>query len=333
MKILVIRFSSIGDIVLTTPVVRCLKLQLANAKIHFATKKQYAEIVTANPHIDKVYCLENSISDLIQMLKAEQYDYVIDLHNNQRSFLLKWKLGVPSFSFDKLNWQKWLMVNLKINQLPSSSIVERYVATTSRLSLHNDHEGLDYFIATKDIINIEELPTSHRHGFVAWVIGAKQNTKKFPLQKIVSTLKLMSNTPIVLFGGPEDKIDGQTIMSTLPNHPIYNAAGKYSLAQSASLLQKASVVVTNDTGLMHIAAALKKPIISIWGNTIPEFGMFPYYGKHEVPQLVIQIADLKCRPCSKIGYKNCPEGHFDCMNKVEEEQIADTILKMFASKI
>jgi len=119
----------------------------------------------------------------------------------------------------------------------------------------------------------------------------------------------------------------------LPNHPIYNAAGKYSLAQSASLLQKASVVVTNDTGLMHIAAALKKPIISIWGNTIPEFGMFPYYGKHEVPQLVIQIADLKCRPCSKIGYKNCPEGHFDCMNKVEEEQIADTILKMFAPKI
>lgn len=325
MKILVLRFSSIGDIVLTTPVVRCLKLQVVNAEIHFATKKQYAEIVTTNPYIDKVHLLDKSLSELVSLLKKEQFDYVVDLHNNQRTFLLKLKLGVPSFAFQKLNWQKWLMVNLKVNKLPNVSIVERYLATVSRLNVHNDNEGLDYFIAAKDVVNIAELPDKYHNGFVAWVIGAKQNTKKMPLPKIIASIRLLPNIPIVLFGGPEDKIDGETIVSSLPDCLVYNAAGKYSLAQSASLLQQASVVVTNDTGLMHIAAALKKPIISLWGNTIPEFGMFPYYGKQDIEQQIIQVADLKCRPCSKIGYKKCPQGHFDCMNKIEAKQVADTI--------
>lgn len=325
MKILVLRFSSIGDIVLTTPVVRCLKLQVVNAEIHFATKKQYAEIVTANPYIDKVHLLDKSLSELVSLLKKEQFDYVVDLHNNQRTFLLKLKLGVLSFAFEKLNWQKWLMINFKVNKLPDVSIVERYLATASRLNVLNDNEGLDYFIAAKDVVNIAELPDKYHNGFVAWVIGAKQHTKKMPLSKIIASVRLLPNIPIVLFGGPEDKTDGETIVSSLPDYLVYNAAGKYSLAQSASLLQQASVVVTNDTGLMHIAAALKKTIISLWGNTIPEFGMFPYYGKQDIAQQIIQVADLKCRPCSKIGYKKCPKGHFDCMNKIEAKQVADAI--------
>jgi len=149
MKILVVRFSSIGDIVLTTPVVRCLKTQIDNAEIHYVTKIQYQSILQDNPYIDKFILLQESLADLIQDLKKEKYDVVIDLHNNLRTRILKWKLGVRSFSFNKLNIEKWLMVNLKINHLPDQHIVDRYLETTKSLGIKNDALGLDYLFQRK----------------------------------------------------------------------------------------------------------------------------------------------------------------------------------------
>jgi len=325
LKILILRFSSIGDIVLTTPVVRCLKLQLPDVEIHYATKHQYTAILLANPYISKVHCLANSFSDLVNELNAEQFDYIIDLHHNQRTFLLKLRLGVKSFSFNKLNWQKWLLVQFKLNRLPNVSIVDRYLQTLHQLAVKNDNEGLDFFVTEGDVVDLSALPDAFQRGFVAWVIGAKQHTKRFPVNKIINTINLIPNLPIVLFGGPEDKQDGEEIVAALPNSLVYNSCGKYTLAQSASLLQQATLVVTNDTGLMHIAAALKKPIISIWGNTVPEFGMSPYYGRHKIQSHIIEQEGLSCRPCSKIGHKKCPEGHFNCMKSLSELYLANSI--------
>ncbi len=317
MKILILRFSSIGDIVLTTPVIRCMKKRYPDAEIHYATKKAFHTILQHNPYIRKIHLLGDSVSTLLADLKKEKFDYVIDLHNNQRTFYIKARLGVKSFSFNKLNFEKWLLINFKINWLPKVHIVDRYLQTCKILDVANDGLGLDYFLSKEDEINIEQLPLQFQKGYAAWVIGAKHNTKKFPLEKIIHTLHQLQ-MPVVLLGGPEDVANANRICAVVEPHNIFNACGKYSLNQSASLVQQSRAVIANDTGLMHIAAAFKKPLISIWGNTVPEFGMTPYYGRQNIK---LEVKDLPCRPCSKLGYHQCPKKHFKCMHMIDEEQI------------
>ena len=321
MKILVIRFSSIGDIVLTTPVVRCLKKQL-NAEVHFLTKKGYYSMLSENPHIDKVHIYNDNLLKTIATLRKEKFDLIIDLHHNLRTFIVKTLLLKKSYSFDKLNYKKWLYVNFKINHLPDLHIVDRYIATCSTLGLKNDYEGLDYYIPLKDELNIKEiLPERFHSGYTAWVIGAKQATKRLPIEKIAQAIAGI-NSPIVLLGGKEDKNNSKLLMGAIHNKEnVYNATAHYSINQSASLVRQASLVITNDTGLMHIAAAFKKRIISLWGSTVPEFGMSPYYGHLPIPGRLIEVYDLPCRPCSKIGYDQCPKRHFKCMNEINEEEI------------
>lgn len=330
MKILILRYSSIGDIVLTTPVVRCLRKKYPEAEIHYATKKAFNAIVKHNPYLTKIHLLGDSFLAHINELKKEKFDFIVDLHNNQRTFLLKLMLGVKSYSFDKLNFEKWLMVNFKINRLPNQHIVDRYIETCKPLDVENDGEGLDYFIGEEDEVDITGLPAGFHKGYVAWVIGAKQTTKKFPKEKIVIAASKL-NIPILLLGGKEDEQDGQEIEAAvvISGGKIYNAAGKFSLNQSASLIRQAKGVITNDTGLMHISSAFKKPIISIWGNTIPEFGMEPYYGAHSIPNYKFQVQGLSCRPCSKLGYSACPKGHFKCMNMHSEDELAGKIQSRF----
>lgn len=308
-KFLILRFSSIGDIVLTTPVVRCLKQQLPGAEIHFCTKKSFRGLVENNPYIDQNYFLDDSLNDLIRQLRAEKYDYIIDLHHNLRTAIIKLRLGVRSYSFNKLNNQKWLLTRWKINAMPPIHIVDRYMETLRSLGIINDERGLDYFIPYRDEVELEWLPATHRSGYVAFAIGGQHYTKKLPLPRMIE-LCLRIDYPIVLLGGKEDAVTAEAIEQALGSRLIYNACGKYNLNQSASLLQQSRVVFSHDTGLMHIAAALKKKVYSIWGNTTPLFGMYPY----KTPYVVLENNGLSCRPCSKIGYDRCPLGHFKCMN-------------------
>jgi ADP-heptose:LPS heptosyltransferase len=333
MKILVIRFSSIGDIVLTTPVVRCLKQQLG-AEVHFLTKRNFEKIVLSNPHIDRVFSIEKKTSEVIKLLKAEGYDAVVDLHVNLRSLQIKMALGVPSYSFDKLNFEKWLMTNFKINRLPYSHIVDRYLKTVEPLGVKNDGKGLDFFIPKEDEINLisdvrfrisdfgipsnSKLQTSN---FVAFVIGAAHATKRLPIEKIIDICNQI-HLPIYLLGGKEDADRGELIC-VKSSSCVVNLCGKLNLNESASIVRQAEKVVTHDTGLMHIAAAFGKDIISVWGNTIPEFGMTPYLptaGSH-----IIEVKDLSCRPCSKIGHDKCPKGHFKCMQMIDTFAVATAV--------
>jgi len=326
MKILIIRFSSIGDIVLTTPVVRCLKTQLDDAEIHYATKQKFENLFEENPYIDKIHFLNGGLREYIQQLRVEKFDCIIDLHNNLRTRIIKSSLGVKSYSFNKLNWEKWLIVNLKINKLPNVHIVDRYLETVKELGVKNDSLGLDYFVPEKDEVPAEWLPETHRSGYVAYVIGAQHATKKLPLRKMIELCDKI-NKPIILLGGKEDAVIGEEVRNFFESNKgsesfeaglkelnkktiIYNACGKYNLNQSASIVKQSRFVFSHDTGLMHIAAAFKKEVFSIWGNTIPSFGMYPYRTKFTV----FENNKLNCRPCSKIGYKKCPKGHFKCMN-------------------
>lgn len=328
MKILILRFSSIGDIVLTTPVVRTVKTQLDKAEVHYATKVQYKELFEANPYIDKMHYLGASLGDLIHELRQEKFDYVIDLHHNLRTLRVKRALGAPSFSFNKLNVEKWLKVNLKIDKLPPVHIVDRYMKTVEPLGVHMDTLGLDYFIPEKDEVPTEWLPEGFREEYVVYAIGAQHGTKKLPLNKMIELCDRI-NKPVVLLGGPEDASTGDAVEKFFSREGestetgdglrrmnkktiVYNGCGKFNLNQSASVVRQARYVFTHDTGLMHIAAAFKKEVFSIWGNTIPAFGMYPYRTRFTI----LENNRLSCRPCSKIGHNRCPKGHFKCMNEL-----------------
>jgi len=249
---------------------------------------------------------------------------VVDLHHNLRSRLIRFRLGVPGASFPKLNIQKWLLVNLKINKMPPVHIVDRYIAAAQKLGVKNDGAGLDYFIPAEDEVEIDTLPATHRPGYVAFAIGAQHATKRLPTERIIE-LCARINRPIILLGGKEDVGTGEEISKYFERRitnnegrtTIYNACGKYNLNQSASLVRQAEVVFSHDTGLMHVAAAFRKKIYSIWGNTVPELGMYPYQTEFEV----LERNNLPCRPCSKIGYKACPQKHFKCMWEIDFSKV------------
>lgn len=319
-KILVIRFSSIGDIVLTTPILRCIKKQLPEAQIHYLTKYEFSDVIYNNPYVSSFYFLQNNVSQVVEQLKRVGFDYVIDLHHNFRSWNVKRRLSGRKYSFNKLNIEKWLMTNFKINRLPDSHIVDRYFETVKPLGVINDGEGLDYFIGPHDELDIAKaLPASFGNGYIGFIIGAKHQTKQLPASKIISICKQIKQ-PVVLFGGWEDKQRGQQIADAAGIHVI-NTCGKYSMGQSACLVKQAQLIITHDTGLMHIAAAFRKKIISVWGNTIPEFGMYPYLPKNSEPFSIVEVKNLYCRPCSKLGYTQCPKKHFRCMNEIDEQEI------------
>ena len=308
-KILIIRFSSIGDIVLTTPVIRCLKKQL-NAEVHYLTKSSFKGILNNNPYVDKVHTIEKEISsELIAELKNENFDFIADLHHNLRTLRLKKALNISSKSFPKYNIQKWLLVNLKIDRMPKMHIVDRYMETVSSLGVVNDSKGLDYFIPETSKVDLSRLPEIQSNGYVGIVIGGQHATKMMPILKLIELCDSLSE-PIVLLGGPEDKLRGEEIVNAVGVR-VFNGCGQFKLDESASLVQQANWIITHDTGLMHIASAFKKRIVSVWGNTVPELGMYPYLP--DPSSKIVQIKGLSCRPCSKIGYSKCPKTHFKCM--------------------
>jgi ADP-heptose:LPS heptosyltransferase len=320
-RVLIVRFSSIGDIVLTTPVVRCVKKQLPGAEVHFLTKKQFLPVLEANPYIDKLWGFDHNFKELIPQLKFQGFDFIADLHGNYRSGFVKSQLRLPAASFPKLNVQKWLMVNLKINLLPEIHIVDRYFQAVRSLGVKNDGQGLDYFIPAEAETDPGTFPEAFHHGYVAVVIGGKHNTKIFPEEKVTEVCRKLGR-PVILLGGPEDRERGDRIAEAAGSK-VLNKCGALTLNQSASVVRQATSVLTNDTGLMHIAAAFRKPVVSVWGNTIPAFGMYPYLPEEQQKtSWMAEVRPLKCRPCSKLGYSRCPKKHFRCMTEIDTDEIA-----------
>src|SRR6201996_1976580 len=317
MKILVIRFSSMGDIIYTTPVVRCLKKQLPGAEVHFLTKPAFKYIYDNNPYVDKLLLLKPTLSETIDDIKAEHYDYIIDLHNNLRTFLIKLRTGIKSSSYKKQPVRKWLSLKFHLKLVRPIHLVERYLKAVQFLGVKNDSKPIDYYIKAQ--YDLEKLlPASHHTPYVAFVIGATHFTKRMPNEKIISICRQIK-LPVVLLGGKDVKANGTEIANAVGS-TVYNACGITSLDESVFLVSKANTVLGFDTGLTHIAEAFDKPIVSIWGGTVPELlGVEPY----QVKDVLVSGIDLPCRPCSKFGLEKCPLGHFKCMVDMPEQPIID----------
>lgn len=309
-----------GDIIYTTPVVRCLKEQLPGCEVHFLTKPAFQYIYQNNPYLTKLHTLKPRLSDTIRDIKAEKFDLIVDLHNNLRTSIIKISTGIPSTTYRKDRISKWLALKLKWKNLISPKhLVDRYLDTVKYLGVHNDDKPIDYYIS-KDYQLEDLLPPSHQQNFVAFVIGATHFTKRMPNNKIIEICKGIQH-PIVLLGGNDVRENAEVIQQALGSK-VYNTCGQTNLDQSVFLVSKARKVIGFDTGLTHISEAFNKPLASIWGGTTPELlGVQPY----KISDSFIAGIELSCRPCSKFGLEKCPLGHFNCMKNIPETPIVDFI--------
>jgi ADP-heptose:LPS heptosyltransferase len=301
-------------------VVRCLKQQLG-VELHYLTKRQYLPLLESNPNVDRIFTIEKNVSEVLPALRSECYDCVVDLHKNLRSLQVRFGLFFKPkwLTFNKLNIEKWLLTALKINRLPNVHIVDRYMESVNPLGVKNDGIGLDFW--SPQYHNPQSPIPNPQSPYIAFAIGAQYQTKRLPTDKIIEICTAIGQ-PIVLLGGNEETAEGEQIAAKSGGH-VTNLCGKLSLHESAAVLREAALVITHDTGMMHIAAAFQKRILSIWGNTVPAFGMYPYFGTANPDQNTsFQVEGLPCRPCSKIGHRACPKGHFRCMHDQDVQKIA-----------
>lgn len=321
LKILVIRFSSMGDIIYTSPVVRCLKNQLENVEIHYLTKSNFKFLLADNPYVDHLHLLQPKLSDTIKLLKNEQFDYVIDLHNSLRSALVRMKLGVKSSTYKKERIKKWLAIKLKINFIKPDHLVDRYLKTVDFLGIKNDHQAIDYFLPKDTRLISEILPEHHQLPYIALIIGATHFTKRMPNAKVIALCEKLPYQ-IILLGG-EDVANNASVIQQSFGNKVINLVGKINLNDSVTVVKNATQVIGFDTGLTHIAEAFNKKLITIWGSTVPELlGVQPYLVDHHFEAGVT----LNCRPCSKFGLAACPKKHFNCMNQIDIDEIVNFVI-------
>lgn len=302
MKILIIRLSSMGDIILTSPVARCLKQRHPDAELHYLVKAPFVPLVECSPYVAKVHTL-GPLADTLSLLQSEHYDYVIDLQHNHRSAQLRRRLRCPSSTCRKEDLRRLWLVLTKRNILKHSHVVQRYLQAAAPLGISDDGLPLNLFYRTDSQLQSHPLM---QQSYVAIACGAQHTTKQIPpaqLRHLVQSIE----APIVLLG---DESDGRRIAEALQPlpHRVLNLCGHTTLHQLAQWIDHAAVVIAADTGIMHIAAALQRPLVVVWGSTTPQLGFAPYRTdalNSEVP--------LPCRPCSKVGKEQCPRRHLRCL--------------------
>ena len=328
-KILVIRLSSIGDILLTTPLLRVLKKRYPEANIDFVTKKRYIDLVRKNPHLNQVLAFDEEIgfSDLSRIkrhIKNGKYDTIIDIHKNWRSFYLRSFIGRPKIlQYRKYRIRRFILIKLGLNLYNQPvPVYQRYINSVKSLDVQDDLEGLEIHLdpRVQSFTNsfLQRLGLRTDTLTVGIAAGAAFMTKRWPperFQKVAKQLTDDDGAQILLFGDTPDRHFTQTIAKAMGPAAL-DLAGRLTLMQTACAMAHCGVVVTNDTGLMHMASALKKRIVAIFGPTTEELGFFPV-----TPQSRVIQVDLSCRPCSHIGSHKCPKGHFRCMREISSDRV------------
>lgn len=328
-KILIIRLSSIGDIILTTPFIRWVRISYPAARIDFIIKKEFAELIRENPHLDRIYELdiENDREDMnrirAQLIK-EGYDYIFDLHNNLRSRYLR--RGLKAKRVRKIKKNKLVqqaLVHFKINKYKEIlPIAERYYRVAEKDGVQKDNLGAEIYWrnqtenSIKPFLNRKQLYPNERYFTVG--PGAGFFTKQWPVEYFEELgkeiLKYHYPLKMVIVGGPGDVSAAKKLCFS---RRVINLTGRLNLLQTAMVISKSEFLIANDSGLMHMATAVNTPVVGIFGSTVKEFGFFPYVSE----SLIVENKLLNCRPCSHIGRNECPKGHFKCMLDIKPEMV------------
>ena len=324
-KLLIIRLSSLGDILLTTPLIRSIKIKYPDISIDFLLKDQYKDILLFNHYLSKVIEYKSGKNDkkiLFNQIRNNNYDLIIDLQNNFRSWEIRRQLNAKSVKFNKRTLDKFLLVKFKINKLKDApQIPVRYSQSLSDFSL--DENGLDLFIpknASAQLIDEEK--------YIGFAPGSRHFTKMWLKEYYIElgNMLVKEGYKVVLFGGKDDlqmcyylstKIAGSINLSN--DNKVFNIAAD---------MKRCEAIVCNDSGLMHVACALRVPVLAFFGSTVKEFGFSPYKNKN----VVMENEGLYCRPCSHIGRDRCPEKHFKCMKELTPESAFEKLKLLLNSK-
>jgi len=316
LKILVIRFSSIGDIILTTPVIRCLSLQLS-ADIDFLTKSKHKDILITNVYLRNILTVSKNHIETIKILQSEEYDLIIDLQNNLHSMCLRLALGVKSYSYQKKTFRRYLLIYFGVDLL-NDHVVDRYFQSVVKLGVFNDSKGIDYLVA-----NSKDPQLNINQDYICWCIGGTYEQKKLSYSQIynvVSKLKI----PVLLLGGTEEKKISKKLIDNPQLKSVHDFCGNITIQESAYLIQKSKLLLTNDTGIMHIASAFKIPIICFWGCTKPSLGFEAYMTSNKLENLITPISKI---PCSKHG-RYCRKKSNGCIKSIRPQTIYEAILRL-----
>ncbi|MGB9665199.1 MAG: glycosyltransferase family 9 protein [Ignavibacteria bacterium] len=331
-KILIIRLSSLGDILLSYPLIKILKERENNPIIHFLVKEKFLQAIDSNPFVEKVIILKpDNQTEVKSIIKKENYDIIIDLQNNLRSHqLYPFNFKTRVYRFKKPTLKKFLLVYFKINLLKNnSSIAINYIRT---IYPDFDLKNLPLYFEVdqkKENNSLKKLPDSFNDKIVIGVCpGSKHYTKRYPvdLLKVVLRKLIQKNYFIALFGGIEDREICQAL--EIDNYSVKNFQNENDLFETAALMKKCSVVITNDSGLMHLASLLKIPTVAIFGSTVREFGFTPIFEN----SIIVENNNLSCRPCSHIGRSKCPKKHFRCMIEISPDLIVQKVEELISGK-
>jgi heptosyltransferase-2 len=310
----------LGDILLTTPMIRSLKKQNPAMQIDFLVRSEYVDLLKFNPHISSLFLFSRNDQEnknlKIKMMEMK-YDCAIDLQNNLRSKLFLTSLSAESFSFNKKRFEKVLLVHMKINLLKNAQPIPiRYAETIPSFQL--DNEGLELFLpeSTARIAGGQNI--------IGLCPGARHFTKRWPEERFVQLGKLLieKGFAVALLGGKSDKEVCMEISKEISGS--LDLSTDDDILQLAKDMQQCKAIVCNDSGLMHAACAVKTPVIAIYGSTVKEFGFTPFGCEN----IILENNSLTCRPCSHIGRKKCPQKHFRCMLELTPQQAFESIIKV-----
>jgi len=313
LKILVIRLSSIGDIILTTPVLEALKAKFPDVKLDFLVMDKFKDAISGNKNIDNLIIFKKEkykgIAGIIRFskeLKAKEYDLIIDLHSKIRSILISKIIGKKVLRYKKRSWWKTLLVKLRmIKYHVDDTIVKNYFRPLNELEVYYSEEKLKFDFKNKSIEKLKEFKN-----FVVMAPGGANNTKRWP-KEYFTALGKQFQEKIVLIGGKDDFNDFEEIKKEIGDKCV-NLAGKLSLKESGALISRSKYTITNDSGPFHIARGVGTKVFVIFGPTDP--GMFEYD-----EDSILLYEGVECSPCSLHGDKKCPKGHFKCMKELTPE--------------
>jgi heptosyltransferase-2 len=334
-RTLILRLSSIGDIVLSSPLIRALRRKFPEARIDYLLRDEYADLVQWNPHVSATFTFPRNggwreLMEERRRIRESGYDLLIDIHDSLRSRVLT--AGHRTVRIRKRKLARWLLVHGRRSSYArlggAPSVPERYLETVAHLGVQDDGGGLDLYpppeAADRVTRLLAETGTGTDARFVGVCPGARHATKRWPPERfgaVAAALAKERGWGVLIFGSEEERGLCSTVERTVREHApdvsIINAAGRLALGDTAAAMDRCALVLTNDSGLMHIAAARSRPVVALFGSTVREFGFFPF----RTPSSVQEIDGLACRPCTHIGRASCPQGHFRCMLDLSENRV------------